>query len=199
MTKIQAEPGRAKQVIVNPGNAILIVDVDTASGPTPQNRWVGTGRKVLSNKGNVVKEYEPYFSVTHEYENYKELVEAGKTLITYYDPPGRPIKVLYPDGNQSRVAIESWKQEAWDRNDSCLDSAWYLNRVNRLMDGELLAAGKDPTREAQAAAQSAAHAQTPRTDHYDAQGRSILLVEHNGKDLLLADILYPTRIVPDCS
>src|SRR5262249_15210450 len=81
MTKAQAEPGLAKQVIVNPDDTITILDVDTASGATPENRWVGTGRKVLNNKGNVVKEYEPYFSVTHQYESYKELVEAGKTLV----------------------------------------------------------------------------------------------------------------------
>src|SRR5262249_16728205 len=127
MTKAQAEPGLAKQVIVNPDDTITILDVDTASGATPENRWVGTGRNVLNNKGNVVKEYEPYFSVTHQYESYKELVEAGKTLVTYYDPPGRPIKVLYPEGNQSRVIIESWRKQAWDRNDSCLESDWYLN------------------------------------------------------------------------
>ena len=44
MTKLQAEPA-------------------TPGGPA---RWVGSGRTVLNNKGNPVKQYEPYFSTTPE-------------------------------------------------------------------------------------------------------------------------------------
>ena len=56
MKKIQAEPGKAKQLDAA-GN---IVDVDTS----PNVRWVGTGRVVFDNKGNPVKKYEPFFSAT---------------------------------------------------------------------------------------------------------------------------------------
>src|SRR5262249_9114896 len=36
-------------------------------------RWVGTGRTVLDNKGNPIKQYEPYFSETFEYEDEPEI------------------------------------------------------------------------------------------------------------------------------
>ncbi len=197
MTKAQAEPGLAKQVIENPNASIQILTVDTSAGPNPQNRWIGNGRKVLNNKGNVVKEYEPYFSVTHQYENHKELVETGKGSITYYDALGRPIKVMHPDGTLTKVVFDSWKKEAWDRNDTCAESPWYLDRIHHNIDAALLAAGKDPMREAEAAAQAFAHAGTQFTEHFDAQGRSVLQVTHNGKDNLNVDIQYNTYLTLD--
>ena len=51
-------------------------------------RWVGTGRTVLDNKGNPVKQYEPFFSSTEEYEDEEDLVQWGVTPILHYDPLG---------------------------------------------------------------------------------------------------------------
>ena len=64
-------------------------DVDTAALHPQQLRWIGSGRAVLNNKGNTVKQYEPYFSVSHKYEDLKELVETGVTPLMHYDALGR--------------------------------------------------------------------------------------------------------------
>ena len=56
--KVQAEPGRAMQLV---GGQCVEVDANP--------RWVGTGRTVFDNKGNPIKPYEPYFTVTSDYED----------------------------------------------------------------------------------------------------------------------------------
>ncbi|MEM7373663.1 MAG: SpvB/TcaC N-terminal domain-containing protein [Bacteroidota bacterium] len=179
MSKAQAEPGMAKEVIVHPDNTITIQDIDTSSSTPPQLRWIGNGRIIKNNKGNPVKEYEPYFSLTHRYEEYKELVETGISPHLFYDAVGRIIKTESPQGTLTRVSFDAWKQTFYDANDTVLESSWYHRRINRLMDAELIADGKDPEKEEQAAQQTAAHAQTPSVTHYDSLGRMLLSVEHN--------------------
>eukprot|EP01034_Spumella_vulgaris_P006795 gene6795-8667_t len=151
MKKEQAEPGIAKQVTVNPDDSISISTVDTGAANPKRLRWVGNGRVIKNNKGNPVKQYEPYFSVTPAYENTKELVETGETPKLYYDALGRLVKTEMPDATLSRVEIEAWKQKIYDTNDTILESDWYTDRSLRLIDAELLAAGKDPVKEQQAA------------------------------------------------
>lgn len=192
MKKTQAEPGKAKQVVVNPDNTVVTTEVDTSALIPKQLRWLGNGRTILNNKGKPVRQYEPYFSVTHRYEDNKELVETGVSPVLYYDPPGRLIKIEFPDGTFSRTEFDSWKQVIYDRNDTVLDSLWYVNRFNRLIDAELIAAGKDPVQEKSAAEKAAKHAQTPIVLHFDTLGRPMLLIENNGKDSLLNDILFLT-------
>jgi RHS repeat-associated protein len=181
MKKAQAEPGIAKRVTVNPDNTYTVADVDTLS----DLRWIGNGRTVINNKGNPVKQYEPYFSVTPGFENQKELVETGVTPVIYYDAIGRVIKTEMPDGTFSKEEFDSWKQVSYDLNDTTLDPgcSWYLNRINHLIDAELISEGKDPALEEQAAKQAVKHANTPSTQHFDTMGRPVLSVEHN-KNLL---------------
>src|SRR5258705_9853582 len=165
MKKVQAEPGIAKQVTVNADDTYSVADVDTLT----DLRWIGNGRTIINNKGNPVKQYEPYFSVTHKFENQKELVETGVTPIIYYDAIGRVVKTKMPDGTFSKVEFDSWKQVSYDPNDTTLDPdcSWYLNRVNHFIDAELILQGKDPVLEEQAAIQAAKHANTPSTQHFD--------------------------------
>jgi hypothetical protein len=75
MVKAQAEPGIAKQLQADG----TVVEVDTRAFDPPQVRWVGNGRTIINNAGNPVKQYEPYFSVTHAFETAPELVETGIT------------------------------------------------------------------------------------------------------------------------
>jgi hypothetical protein len=49
-------------------------------------RWVGTGRTVFNNKGNPVKQYEPFFSATSAYEDEASIVESGVTPIIHSIP-----------------------------------------------------------------------------------------------------------------
>ncbi|MFO0761899.1 MAG: hypothetical protein U0359_36000 [Byssovorax sp.] len=64
MRKVQAEPGDApardedRHLVHDGDGAIVMVVTDP--------RWVGTGRTVVDNKGNPVKQYEPFFSDTFE-------------------------------------------------------------------------------------------------------------------------------------
>ncbi len=197
MKKVQAEPGKAKQVTVNPDNSILVTEIDTASFNSKQLRWIGNGRTIKNNKGNAVKQYEPYFSADWQYEAYKELVESGVTPKMFYDAAGRLIKTEMPDGTFSNVEFDSWKQITYDANDTILESSWYNNRTNRLIDAQLLADGKDPGREKLAADKAAKHANTPGVLHFDTLGRPVLSIEHNKNILTDANEFYLTRMYLD--
>ena len=199
MKKIQAEPGKAKQTLINPDNTITVNDVDTSKLIPTRLRWIGTGKTILNNKGNPVKQYEPYFSVTHQYENLKELVESGVTSVMYYDAIGRLIKSTLPDGTLSKVEFTSWNQTIFDTCDTILDPEcmWYINRTNHLIDAELTASGKDPVKEKQAADKAAKFANTPNVVHFDVFGRPVLSVEHNKNLETNTDEFYFTRVKTD--
>jgi RHS repeat-associated protein len=196
MKKAQAEPGEAKQVTVDPDDTYTVADVDTAAAVPPQIRWIGNGRTVLNNKGNPVKQYEPYFSTSHKYEDQKELVETGVTPVIYYDALGRVIKTEFSDATSARTEFDSWKHRVFDQNDTILESPWHTNRVGHLIDAELIAQGKDPAREKLSAEKAAKHADTPTVLHTDTLGRPVLQIEHN-RDLLGSDVFYQTKKILD--
>ncbi len=197
MEKVQAEPGKAKQVSVNPDGSILVTEINTASFNPKQLRWIGNGRTIKNNKGNAVKQYEPYFSATWKYENYKELVETGVTPKMFYDAAGRLIKTEMPDGTFSKVEFNSWKQTVYDANDTILESSWYDNRTHHLIDAKLLLEGKDPGREKIAADKAAKHANTPNVLHFDTLGRPVLSIDHNKNITTDADEFYMTQVYLD--
>src|SRR5262252_705182 len=163
MKKVQANPGPARQLDA----AGSVVVVDTA----PSLRWVGDGRTVVNNKGNPVKQYEPYFSVTHAYESAAALVGIGATPILSYDPLGRNIRTDLQNGTFRRRVFDVWHSESWDENDTVLQSAWYDQRTN----GALAA---DPDQHA-AAQKAALHHDTPLVEHVDTIGRAFYSVAHN--------------------
>lgn len=194
MKKVQATPGIANQATLNADGTVSVAAIDTSAQNPVQLRWIGNGRTIVNNKGKTVKQYEPYFSVTHRYENFKELVETGVTPLFYYDATGRLVKTEMPDSTFSTVIFESWKQTSYDANDNAPASDWYINRVNRLIDAELIAAGKDPEKEKAAAIKAALHADTPTVIHFDSLGRSVLSVEHNRNIQTAADEFYTTLL-----
>lgn len=193
MKKVQAKPGAAKKVIVAADNNYTVAIIDT----TPLLRWIGNGRTIVNNKGNPVKSYEPYFSINNQYEDFKELVEAGVTPVMYYDAAGRLVKNEMPDGTFSKVEFDSWEQSVYDANDNILESTWYTNRTNRLIDARLIAEGKDPAREKVAADKAAKHANTPNVLHFDTLGRPVLSVDHNKNTTTDADEFYRTKVQLD--
>jgi RHS repeat-associated protein len=197
MKKAQSAPGTAKRVVVSSDDTYTVTDVDTAALNPRQLRWIGSGRRVLNNKGNTVKQYEPYFSVSHKYEDLKELVETGVTPLMVYDALGRLAKTEMPDGTFSSTAFGAWKQIVCDANDTVLESPWYHKRVNRLMDAELIAEGKDPRRERTAAEKAARHADTPEVRCFDVMGRTVLSIEHNRDIGTDADEVHYTRFQVD--
>jgi RHS repeat-associated protein len=197
MKKVQANPGSAKKVVVNPDNTFTIISVDSSALLPKQLRWIGNGRTVVNNKGKAVKLYEPYFSVSNKFEDVKELVETGVTPLMFYDAMGRLIKTQMPNEAFSKVEFTSWKQLTFDANDNILNSAWYSNRTGRLIDAELIAAGKNPEREKIAADKAAKHADTPNVLYFDTLGRPILSIGHNKNMTSNADEFYRTKTMID--
>ncbi len=192
MKKIQAEPGVAKQVIVHPDLSIAVNTIDTAAANPKQLRWIGNGRTIKNNKGNAVKQYEPYFSISHRHEDFKELVETGVTPVLYYDAAGRLIKTEMPDGSFSKVEFDAWKQKVYDGNDTVTESTWYLKRTDHIRADFIT-----DVKEQQAAAKAAKHFNTPNTLHFDTLGRPVLSIDHNKSLLTDGDEFYFTKIKLD--
>jgi RHS repeat-associated protein len=186
-TKIQAEPGMAPQRDASTGELVL----DSNFAPVLAHadpRWVGTGRTIHNNKGDPVKQYEPFFSTTHHFENEPEMVMAGVTPVIHYDPIGRAIRTEMPDGTFSKVEFDAWRQASWDANDTVLASDWYAERQR---------AQADPA-ERRAANLAAKHAGTPSVSHLDAMGRTFLEVADNGVDIITnAPLRFETRTALD--
>nr|WP_320014948.1 SpvB/TcaC N-terminal domain-containing protein [uncultured Desulfobacter sp.] len=197
MVKAQAEPGEAKQVIINPDDSYTVAAIDTSLLVPSQLRWIGTGREVLNNKGKTVRKFEPYFSVTPGFEDLKEIVEAGVSPMLYYDPVGRLIKTHMPDQSFSKAVFDSWQEQQFDQNDTVMDSQWYQDRINRTIDAELLALGKNPMFEQAAAQRAAAHHNTPNAIYLDSLGRPVLSLSHNGLDAGNKELFYLTFVALD--
>ena len=167
MTKARAEAGLAPArdasgaLTKDAGGDLVFEETDP--------RWVGSGRTVVDNKGNPVKQYEPYFSSTDEYEDEIELVEWGVTPVLHHDPLGRTVRADLPNETFRRVDFDPWQQSTWDENDTVLESGWYAARIG----GQL---GVDEQRAAQL---TEAHADTPAVVHLDTLGRPFLAVADN--------------------
>jgi RHS repeat-associated protein len=157
-------------------------------GPEIDPRWIGSGWTIFNNKGKPVRQYEPFFSATHQFE-FANIVGVSATL--FYDPVGRVIATLRPEHTYEKVVFDPWQQATWDVNDTVLERdpaedpdvggffrrlphddylpTWYEQRSN----GALGQKAKE------AAEQTALHANTPRTAYLDTLGRTFLTVDIN--------------------
>lgn len=209
-TKIQAEPGVAPArdgtgALQRDGTGALVLAA-TAT------RWVGTGRTIYNNKGKPVKQYEPFFSTTHQFEAEAELTETGVTPILFYDPLQRVIATLHPNHTYDKVVFDPWQQTTWDVNDTLTADTRDDFKADPDVGGYfagLAAADYLPTwyrrastgtgAEQEAATKAVAHAGTPTTAHFDTLGRPFLSVAHNrieqGEEWV--DEFYPTRTMQD--
>jgi RHS repeat-associated protein len=199
--KIQAEHGDAPQRgpdvtlpsgDVQPGALKRDVNGDPVQADTPQ-RWVGSGRTVFNNKGNPVRQYEPFFSSTHLYEEEREMTDTGVSPVLFYDPVQRGVATLHPNHTWEKVVFDPWQQTTFDVNDTVTfdpntdpDAGAFFSR---LPDGDYLPTwhqqringGKGPEEKA-AAEKAAKHADTPTIAHFDSLGRPFLSVADNGED-----------------
>jgi RHS repeat-associated protein len=167
LAKSQAHPGKAFAVDQN--GARIEVDADP--------RWIGNGRTIANNKGRPVKQYEPYFSTTHEYEDEKVLREIGATPVIFYDPMGRTIRTLFPNGTLARTDFSPWQERVFDANDTVLESRWYADRGSPDPANQPEPVS-DPER--RAAWLAAKHANTPGALHFDSLGKAIYSVSDYG-------------------
>jgi RHS repeat-associated protein len=185
-SKMQAEPGRV------PDHAGVV-----------HHRWTGSGWTIFNNKGKPVREYEPFFSATHEFE-FAAMTGVSPTL--YYDPLDRVVATLHPEHTFEKLVIEPWRQDNWDVNDTVLENprqdpdigsylrytpeadylpTWYEQREGgALGEAELDAARK-----------AAQHARTPSADHADSLDRTFLSIAHNRFERSgeIVNEFYPTR------
>ncbi len=196
--KIQAEPEKTNGVVGLP-------------------QWVGSGWTIFNNKGKPVRQYEPFFSATHDFEFG---VQVGVSPILFYDPAERVVATLQPNNSYEKVVFDPWQQTSWDVNDTVLGDprtdtdirgytaayfeslpasppappwqTWHAQRQG----GDLGA------QEQVAAGKAAAHADTLTTAYSDSLGRPFLTVAHNkvaspDHDLDGSDDKFHTRVELD--
>ena len=179
LKKTQAEPGEAMEVQVD--GSIILKDTRLAIPITL--RWIGNGRSILNNKGNAVKKYEPYFTTSPAYDDEKEMVELGVTVIIEYDPLDRVTRTTNPDLTFSKIEFTPWIEKHFDANDNVLDSGWYA------ANGNPDPSGAEPNIPATRAAWLAAqHYNTPEIRYLDSLGRTFLIVADNKTELLHSKI-----------
>jgi RHS repeat-associated protein len=190
LEKMKAEPGLAPE---RDGSGELVFDGGELvfSDTSPDPRWIGTGRVIVDNKGNPIKQYEPFFDASPVYVGEAQLAEWGVTPLLHYDPLGRLIRTDLPDGTFSKKTFTPWEQLTHDPNDTVLESDWYAER-------DALTPGTDQNdAERDAATKSEAHAATPTRTLLDHLGRPFLTIEHNGLDDEEDPIFYATRLALD--
>ncbi|MCY0993949.1 RHS repeat-associated core domain-containing protein [Nannocystis sp. ILAH1] len=175
LQKVQAEPGLAPK---RNGNGDLEFDGGELvfEDTTPNPRWVGNGRVIVDNKGNPVKQYEPFFDSSPAYTDEQELVEWGVTPFIHYDPLGRMVRTDLPDGTFIKVAFTPWEQVTHDANDNVLASDWYAERA------ALVGGTPHNDGEKYAALHAEPHDSTPTTTLLDNLGRPFLVIADNGLD-----------------
>jgi RHS repeat-associated protein len=166
-TKVQAEDGLA-----------WIIGANGKEQVNSSNRWTATGRTILNNKGKVVKQYEPWFSTTYEYEPETELTQYGVSPVMHYDPLLRNIRTDFPDGSFAKVEFTPWQQKSYDQNDTVAESQWYADS-NSPDPNE-----PEPSNSKERAAWlSAKHYNTPQTQYFDSLGRVFIIEDDNGLDV----------------
>jgi RHS repeat-associated protein len=183
MIKVQSAPGVALRE--KPDGSIEPADTGTAL------RWIGNGRTVFNSKGQPLKQYEPYFSVTPDYETNPNLVEQGPGSTLLYDAAGRTLGVLNADGSWSKTVATPWMATAHDAGDTCLVErlsddpdigSRFRAAIDQLQDNNWLSAQRAPSGAAanRAADQSEAYGDTPAITHTDSLGRAIVAIVDAG-------------------
>jgi RHS repeat-associated protein len=222
-SKIQAESG---PVPTRDANGAITLGADGQPEMTPQDvgvRWVGSGWTVFDNKGNPVREYEPFFTDTHRFEFD---VRIGVSSIRFYDPVGRTVGTLRPDHTWEKVVFGPWHEVRSDANDTVLVSdpaadadmgdyfgrlstaeylpTWHALRTSPVHSLEASARWPDPsTRGAETAAaeRSSVHAATPTLMYVDPLGRTFVTVVRNrfrhSDSASPIEESYATRLVLD--
>ena len=180
------------------------LDLGDPNAPVQNPRWVGTGAKVYNNKGEPVRQYEPFFSATPQFS----IERWGVSSTLFYDSAERVVATLHPDNTFEKVVFDPWMQTSYDVNDTVTFDpksdpdvgdffallpdadylpSWYQQRVGGALGPYELAAAQ----------KAAAHANTPAIAHLDGLGRTFLTIADNGKDASGAEQLYSTHTALD--
>lgn len=180
------------------GNGTVTADQqdETATRTTVTGRLAGTdphvtvsGWQVYDNKGQVVEQYEPFYSTGWAYQPPLDR-QYGQKVEMYYDPRGQVVRTVNPDGSQQWVIYgvpktlsqpgdvtpTPWEAYTYDANDLAplsartLDDGTMINLATRVLP---------------------AHHFTPASIEIDALGRTVKAVERNGQNTATEE--YITR------
>ncbi|WP_293115956.1 toxin TcdB middle/C-terminal domain-containing protein [Moorena sp. SIO4G3] len=113
------------KVKADAGTAFFVKADGSIETEVSSDRWLTSGRKVYNNKGNPVKQYEPYYLNTYEYVNNEILNQFGVSDTLYYDPLERVIRTETAKGFFSKVEFTPWGERYFDENDTIKDSPYY--------------------------------------------------------------------------
>lgn len=121
---------------VEPGDAFLYNP--TKNPPITQgytdNRWLTSGNVMYNNKGNPVKQYEPYFIDTLDYISNPVLDTFGVSPVIYYDPLDRVTHTITAKGFLQQHSWTPWEETAHDANGTLAHSPYC--QVNALQPDE---------------------------------------------------------------
>lgn len=110
---------------VEPGDAFLYDPLthQVREGYT-HDRWLTTGRVAYNNKGNPVKQYEPYYINTPAYLSNPILDTFGVTAILYYDSLDRVTHTITPKGYLQQHTWTPWEESLHDAHDTFINSPY---------------------------------------------------------------------------
>ncbi|MEU2032609.1 SpvB/TcaC N-terminal domain-containing protein [Nocardia amamiensis] len=151
-------------------------------------RWVGTGWTEFNQQGLPERKYEPFFSTTHRFEQARTV---GTSNFLAYDPLGREVAMLTPDGSYTKTIFDPWEHRTWDANDTTLLDPRTDDDVAGLFAGffanqpatwrtwfQQRSDGSLGPREQRAAEEASGHAATPGRGYADVLGRVVVTVAH---------------------
>lgn len=156
-SKRRADPGEAVQ-LADDGSAILDENGEPQTAHSEQ-RWWTSGDTVYNNKGSPVRHYEPFFSPRAQFDS--ALRQHGVSTRIHYDPFGRVVRRMRPEGTAERTEYASWSRTEYDANDTIVGTRYETERRNLPQD--------DPERKALKEAKK--HADTPTVNQLDSLGR----------------------------
>jgi RHS repeat-associated protein len=162
------------------------------AGPSVSPRWVGSGWTIYDNKGQPVRQYEPFFSALPTAgQQFEFATQVGVSPILLRDPLGRLVGTIHPNHTYEKIVFDPWQQQHWDVNDTVTADPAADPDIGGLVQ-RLPAADYAPTWYAQraggglgaieqaTAGKAAACAKTPSLGHYDPLGRAFLTIADNG-------------------
>jgi RHS repeat-associated protein len=184
-----------------------LTDPGEIEGVAVPERWIVSGWVIVNNKGQPVQRFEPFFSATRDFE-FAPLHGVASTI--FYDPFGRPVVTLRPEGCYEKRLPGPWEEVRWDANDTVRlrpqadpDVAGYVAGFvaarpgfqtwleRRLPDPANPPPPSARTPEQDAAVATLAHAGTPVVERLDPLGRAFLTRQDLGPRQI------ETRIVLD--
>ena len=160
-SKLQVEAGQAFYRDAT-GRLALDAEGRPQLGPVGP-RWLASGHVVLNHKQQPVRNYEPFFTTSAEYEGGATLDSFGVFEQTTYDPLGRVVRNDHPNGTFARSDYGSWQTGQFDENDTVNDSDYRLLREGL----------PDTQPEKRALRKAQVHAGTPTLIDCDPAGRTV--------------------------